>query len=351
MILTDQEGRILNVNQAGLRIFKQDPEQILGALFQDLCNAKTREKFESFIYRVSQDRDPVIGANTECMVDTSNSDNEIFWQITSLKSKKLTEGDFIIIVGSNTEDFHRSLQSQLLESSRLAAVSTLAGGVAHELNNPLAIVKLYLQRISSSESLDEGVKKLLNKVELATKRMADIVENLRSFAKDSITESWMQIDLKVLLERVLYFLRPQVEKNYITINLPAHDVGKIQGSYNQLSRVFECVLTNAIEAIKKVDPSAENQRTIDVKISNGKYDSLIIKITDTGVGMSKETCDRIFEPFYTTKEIGQGTGLGMSTVYNTILLHSGTVKVESELNKGTSVIIDLPLNQTSITSV
>ena len=350
LILTDQQGRILNANQAALRIFKKDPDEILGVMFQDLCNNKTKEKFESFIYRVTQNRDPVVGASTENMIDTNNSENEIFWQITSLKSKKLTEGDFIIIVGSNTEDFHRSLQSQLLESSRVAAVSTLAGGVAHELNNPLAIVKLYLQRISSSEGIGDDVKKLLGKVDQATKRMADIVENLRSFAKDSISESWMQIDLKVLLERVLYFLRPQIEKNSIAINLPDHDVGKIQGSYNQLSRVFECVLTNAIEAIKQIDSAEDNPKSIDVKISNGKYDSLIIEVADTGVGMSKETCERIFDPFYTTKEIGQGTGLGMSTVYNTILLHSGTVKVESELGKGTSVIIDLPLNQTSVTS-
>lgn len=340
---------MLNINQAGLRIFKKQAAQVLGEPFQALCARETKDKFESFVFRVSQNQSPILGANTEFMIDDSDAENQIFWQMTSLKSKKLAEGDFIIIVGSNTVDFHRSLQSQLLESSRLAAVSTLAGGVAHELNNPLAIVRLYLQWISDSKVIDEHVKDLLAKVDIATKRMADIVENLRTFAKDSDSDTWIPIDLKVLLERVLYFLRPQIEQCGISVKLPASEVGKIQGSYNQLSRVFECVLINAIEAIKKLDPDEKNPKSIAIEVSTGES-QLSIAIKDSGVGMSKETSSRIFDPFYTTKEVGQGTGLGMSTVYNTILLHSGTVKIASELGKGTCVTIDLPLNQTSVTS-
>jgi signal transduction histidine kinase len=226
-------------------------------------------------------------------------------------------------------------------TNKMASIGRLAAGVAHEINNPLAIIneKAGLLKdfatlkpdFNYKEKVLKGVDSILNSVE----RCSVITHRLLGFAKrmDIITEV---IDLELLLKDVIGFLERDASLHNIDININIdEDFPSIHSDRGQLQQVFLNILTNAYYAVKQGGK-------INIYATKLNEDELDISITDTGVGIAKENLEHIFEPFYTTKG-KYGTGLGLSITYGIIQKLGGSIRVKSKLGEGTRFSVHLPI--------
>ena len=232
---------------------------------------------------------------------------------------------------------HKQMEMQLLETSRLASIGKLAAGMAHEINNPLTSV-LGFSQLLMAKNLPNDIAVDLNIINAEAKRAAKIVQNLLLFARK--TEPEMRyLDVTSLLNRVQELKAFDFKTNGISvINEIPPDLPRTMVDEHQLIQVFINILTNAEQEC--FASRGGGQLRIQATSSPNW---IRISITDDGPGISPEKLNAIFEPFYTTKEVGKGTGLGLSICYGIIRQHGGELWAESELGKGASFHIELPI--------
>ena len=232
----------------------------------------------------------------------------------------------------------RETQSQILLSSKLAAVGELAGGVAHEVNNPLQIilsrVQLMMMQNRDSKKVVDGLELIENNV----KRISRIIRALLGFAGDNIRdEDWVRFDIASSLQRVYDLVAHRFKKSLIETTIESEDdIPEIIGNVGELEQVFINLLLNAQNAM-----SEGGRLRISARCDGERIE---LRFADTGVGIAIEHLERIFEPFYTTRAEEGGTGLGLAVSYGIIEMHQGTLTVESEPGEGATFIIRLPLN-------
>ncbi|MBW8889857.1 MAG: GAF domain-containing protein [Fibrobacteres bacterium] len=235
-----------------------------------------------------------------------------------------------------------AMQWQLVHSGKMAAVGQLAGGVAHEINNPLQIMLGRIQMIQimagdDKTAADPGkIKEELRLVTDEVLRIRDIVRNLLDFSRQGKREAALTpLSLDDAIKDVLALLRHQLISNQVEVRL---SLGGTQGSYvlgnrNQLKQVFINLMMNAIHAMEK-EPRV-------LEIATAERDGMVVAtVRDSGVGIAREDQERIFEPFFSTKPMG--TGLGLSISYGLIKDHKGTIEVESQQGRGTCFTIRIP---------
>ena len=259
------------------------------------------------------------------------------YQAVSFALKGKHDGLDLSIVQYRDIREERHLQSRLIQSEKMAAVGLLAGGIAHEINNPLsgilAFAQLALAQTQEGEQLHEDIKE----IETSALRCKKIVENLLEFSRQSSIEERGEIDLRVTLERILPLMKLQVKEAGVNLEVEIKDeLPKILANGNQLEQVFLNLVSNACHAL---------QRGGKIKILARHSSSgwIVIDFIDNGSGIKKEILPRIFDPFFTTKKSGMGTGLGLSIIYNIIQDHAGKIEVESEEEQGTVFHIYLPI--------
>jgi len=234
---------------------------------------------------------------------------------------------------------------QIMKSERLATLGQLAAGVAHEINNPLGAVLMYTHL--ALEDLKEGPGKAgteqdvlcenLQKAVTEASRCKDIVKGLLDFARQTepkVEES----DVNETLERTLGMVENQaLFQNVKITKVMCASVPKVLMDVGQIQQVFTNIVLNAAEAME-----GKGELKVTTRMApDNEY--IEIELADTGCGISPENREKIFDPFFTTKEVGRGTGLGLAISHGIIARHKGTIAVKSELGKGTSFIIRLPL--------
>ncbi|MCG2712728.1 MAG: ATP-binding protein, partial [Candidatus Omnitrophica bacterium] len=231
------------------------------------------------------------------------------------------------------------VQSQLIQAEKLATVGTLAGGVAHEINNPLAAILTNAQMLLDSDTINnESDKESLELIEEATKRCQNIVQKLMFYARKPLESKGVTaIDLLAVVNKVISFIGYQMEQENVTVRIQADDkVYSVMGNHNELEQVVTNILLNAKDAIRHVKKSGE------IHISFSKSGQWIeLKIKDEGGGISSNIQSKIFDPFFTTKDIGEGLGLGLSICQAIIQRHNGEIKVKSQSGEGAVFIIRL----------
>jgi signal transduction histidine kinase len=241
----------------------------------------------------------------------------------------------------------RLTQEHLIETEKMASIGILTAGLAHEINNPLNFIKTGLysfkktldspEHFKSEEKLLVTQKKIIEDIDIGVTRITKIIKSLNHFNRLNIEENEI-CHLKVIIDNCLEVLYFEI-KNRCEINLNFKDEEiKIIGNIGKLHHAFLNILNNSLQAIQ--DKGFIN---ISTWLSD-KKDIVYMEIVDNGVGISDENLIRIFDPFFTTKEPGKGTGLGLSIVYEIINEHKGSIYVSSEVNKGTNVRIELPVN-------
>ncbi|MFH1569268.1 MAG: ATP-binding protein [Gemmatimonadota bacterium] len=241
---------------------------------------------------------------------------------------------------SDIEAAHQRLkesQRQLLISAKQAAIGELAGGVAHEVNNPLQIILSRVQLMAAQNRDQEKVVQGLGLIESNVKRISRIIRALLGFASHSATEGELSsFELRQAIQQAFALVKHQLDAQLIAIELDIdRDLPQLHGNVGELEQVFINLILNAQNAM----PNGGR-----LSISCHRDDATVeIRFSDTGVGIAPEHLDRIFEPFFTTRAEQGGTGLGLAVSYRIVEMHGGTITVESEPGIGATFIVRLPL--------
>ncbi len=250
----------------------------------------------------------------------------------------------LIAVNKELSNANRELkqaQVQLLQREKMVAMGQLAGGIAHEINNPLGVILGFSQVIMKRVKEDDPLYKPIKSIERESMRCRKLVMNLLTFSRTGSQER-DKTDINTMLEEVLEIVGYQAKLRGIEIiNSFGQDIPDILADKNQLQQVIMNLCTNAIDSMKNGRPGKMEIRT--AKEEEDGYCGAKIEIEDNGSGISEEVRERMFEPFFTTKEVGQGTGLGLSICYEIIQRHNGSIYVESEKGKGSKFTIRLPI--------
>jgi PAS domain S-box-containing protein len=261
------------------------------------------------------------------------------------------EGHPKSVLGINTDVTEsKKIEAQLLRAQRMESIGTLAGGVAHDLNNILAPILMSIQilRLNATDSETSGI---LKTIETSAKRGADIVRQVLSFAR-GLESQRVKVQPKHLLDEVENIIRGTFSKNIRVEFAIRDDVWPIDGDPTQIHQILINLCVNARDAMPNggtLTVSVENCvldkhfSAMSLQAKPGRY--VLINVTDTGAGMSPQVIDKIFEPFFTTKELGKGTGLGLSTVMAIVKGHEGLINVYSEVGKGTTFKVYLPAKE------
>jgi PAS domain S-box-containing protein len=233
----------------------------------------------------------------------------------------------------------RRLEAQLLLADRLASVGTLAAGVAHEINNPLAFVLANLD--VSLEALRErgGPEEVLRALEDAREggtRVSEIVRDLRTFARDR-GGARARVDVRRTVQSSVNLALPEIRRR-ARLELDLAEVPPVLGAEHRLGQVFLNLLVNAAQAI----PEGGVDRNRIRVATRAASDRVLVEVTDTGAGIPPEVLPRIFDPFFTTKPVGVGTGLGLAIVHTIVTDLGGEIRVRSAPGQGTTFEVELP---------
>lgn len=231
------------------------------------------------------------------------------------------------------------MQAHLLRSEKLASLGKLAAGVAHEINNPLGGILIYSHLLLEDTDKNSPHYENLKKIVKETSRCKDIVKGLLEFARPKEPEMSLA-DINEIVDKSLAIMERQALFQNIKIKkFYSSELPKIVTDSAQLQQVFTNIILNAAEAM-------EGNGTLTLRTSldgEGRY--INIQFTDTGHGIKEEIRKRLFEPFFTTKEVGKGTGLGLAISYSIIQKHQGTIDVTSQVGKGSTFTVKLPVKR------
>jgi nitrogen-specific signal transduction histidine kinase/ActR/RegA family two-component response regulator len=242
----------------------------------------------------------------------------------------------------------KMLENQLQQARKMEAVGRLAGGVAHDFNNLLTIIKGYVE-MAQQRCLDRPeLHTDIRRIDEAADRAVTLVRQLLAFSRKQVLQPKI-LDLNAIVLNLDQLLRRLMSENIAMKTFVSRDVGAIKADPGQIEQVIMNLVVNARDALpnggqilietSNVDLDSTYTRDHPV-VRPGPY--VLLAVSDTGIGMTADTIAHIFEPFYTTKESGRGTGLGLSTVYGIVKQSGGYIWVYSELGKGTTFKVYLP---------
>lgn len=241
----------------------------------------------------------------------------------------------LIIERKEVEEERARLQEQLRHADRLATIGQLAAGVAHELNEPLGGILGFAQLARKAPNLPRQAEQDMDKIVAATLYAREIVKKLLLFARQMPPRK-APTNLNQVVNEVMTFFEGRCSKQGVELAQElAPDLPEITADRAQLSQVLVNLVVNALQAMPE-----GGKLTIRTVASDG---NVTLTVRDTGVGMSAEVRSRIFVPFFTTKDINQGTGIGLAVVHGIVASHGGTITFESEVNRGATFIVTLPI--------
>ncbi len=333
ILVTQKDGLILDLNPAGYKI--------LG--MKDSDTAWNNKRFQDFFtdaacWDTMMDTIDHQGFVASFEIDLKNPYNRTSKSLISGSLDRETEetGGTIHFLVKDIEQ-RRLMEKQMAQAEKLASIGQLSAGVAHEINNPLGIILGYTQLLLKNRGTEEERHDDLKTIEKNVRNCKTIVEDLLSFARGS--ESKKEITrIHDIIDDVLNFMQHHSNLDHIKISTNYDpQVPPMELDAKKIKQVFINLLMNAKHAIDQKG---------DIKISTGfnpAANQLLVKVTDSGYGIDKKNLSRIFDPFFTTKPTGEGTGLGLSVSYGIIKNHGGDIAVESEIGKGSTFKITLPV--------
>ena len=252
---------------------------------------------------------------------------------------------FLVISHDITD--RKTIEEQLMRAQRMESIGTLAGGIAHDLNNILTPIMMSIEMLKATSSHPRALS-IIDTIENISRRGADIVRQVLSFAR-GMKGDHVEVQPRHLLKDIQTLIKETLPKNIQLKYFFPHETWTIFGDPTQLHQILMNLCVNARDAMPNggcLTIKAENA-VIDAQYASmhmeakpGKY--VAISVSDTGTGIPPEVLDKIFEPFFTTKEVGKGTGLGLSTVIAIVKSHAGFLNVTTEVGKGTTFKVYVP---------
>ena len=239
------------------------------------------------------------------------------------------------------DDEARDLYHQLLQAEKMAALGQTISGVAHELNNPLATILNWAERLSQRSMLDESLRRGLETILSESERAARIVRNLLTFARKRQTTRAMVDVNQMVRETLALRAYEQRVNNIAVIEALAAGLPQVFADGHQIQQVVLNLVINAEQAML----SANGRGALVVRTwHDPRQEAITLEINDDGPGIADDLQPKIFDPFFTTKEVGQGTGLGLTVAYAIVQEHGGRIRLESRPNRGASFYVELPVS-------
>lgn len=341
--IVDKEGRLLAMNPQGIQLIEApDEDSVVGADVYSLVQEDHRERF------IELNRKVCSGQNGHLIFEIIGLGGTRRWMETHAAPYALTNGEYaqIAITNDITEKVEREREIEhqrqaLVHSARLASLGEMAGGIAHEINNPLGIImgtaghlKLHMRRQGiQDELLEEG----FDRIEETVRRISSIIRGLRNFSRDASDEDFKAVRISDIVQETLELTREKVKNNNVDLQCSMDVDAIISCQPVQISQVIMNLLINSMHAVSSLE---EKWISIEAEQTTDGY--LKLKITDSGKGISPEHQSKIMEPFYTTKPVGQGTGLGLSISAGIIKTHNGTLDLNAQ-SPNTQFVITLPI--------
>ncbi|MBD2774488.1 hybrid sensor histidine kinase/response regulator [Iningainema tapete] len=345
IFVCDLENIILFWNKAAERLYGWKITEALGKKTSQLWQEKNLEQLQQALKILLQN-----GAWEGELHQKITSGKEIVvesrWTLVHEFEKK---GQSILVVNTDITQ-KKELEAQFLRAQRLESIGTLASGIAHDLNNVLAPI-LMTGQLLESQLQDERSKRLLPILITNAKRGANLVKQVLSFTRGMEGDRSL-LQLKHLIREIQQIIKQTFPKSIELSTNVAPNLNLVSGDATQLHQVLMNLCVNARDAMPNggsLQISAENF-FVDEHYARMNFDAhvghyVVITVADTGVGIPASILDRIFEPFYTTKEVGKGTGLGLSTVLGITKGHGGFVHVYSEVGQGSEFKVYLPAQE------
>jgi len=346
VVITDIHGNIEYVNPKFVEVTGYAPEEVLGKNPRVLKSGRLSAEMYKDMWRTI-----LSGQEWRGEFQNKKKNGEIFWEQATISPIKDVKGQLTHFIAAKEDITERkAIEAQFRRTQRLEIIGTLAGGIAHDLNNVLAPILMGIQILRLKVHDDKG-KQIISTIEASANRGADIVKQVLTFARGSEGERSV-LQVKHLLREVEEIAHETFPRSIkIGTHIPK-DLWVVNGDATQLHQVFMNLCVNARDAMPdggSLTITAENiqidDRFASLHVGAKKGAHVIIIVADTGMGITPEVMEKIFDPFFTTKDIGKGTGLGLPTVQTIVRSHGGFVTVYSEVGKGTQFKVYLPAGE------
>ncbi|MBW1953304.1 MAG: PAS domain S-box protein [Deltaproteobacteria bacterium] len=343
IITVDRKGEIVSINRYGAKVLGYTPQGIIGKSIGEVLTGKTKEELEKLVQKVFAEKQ---GRRTT--LELTASGKKYFFNINLTP---IRENDRVLSVLLLAHDVttQKKMEEQLSYTEKLASLGQLAAGVAHEINNPLAIILGFADMLL--EKLDKESKEyeMVKTIERQSNNCKKIVENLMTFARAPEKDQY-DTDINRCVNSVLEVVKNTLLTQKIKLHEDlAEGLPRVRGDAAQLQQVFLNLITNAVAAMPQ-----GGDLTVTTRLDTDKK-QVHIMFADTGEGIKKEHLPRIFEPFFTTRKVGEGTGLGLFVSYAIITKFGGTIFCESKTKEeaedqksGTTFTISLPVAEAPV---
>jgi PAS domain S-box-containing protein len=332
IFLLDSEGRVLEWNKAAETLFHLPRRNVLNKRIQDLDLNLDLAIDRAFadIQRVG--RSLAYEARLE---NGSGQSTQISMTLSTISPGSGPQveksGSFVIIARDITSE--KLLENRMSETEKLAGIGQLAAGIAHQLNTPLGSILLSAQMLEDDVD-DEDDTEDIRRIIRQTEQCRGIIKGLLNFARPTGSERG-RMNLAEAITETAYLMEKNLKVNNVELNIVTETAPWVYGNRNELEQVFFNLLANAMDAMPRGGH-------IDVRLEDGGPGEIRIEFSDDGEGIPSEHHDRIFLPFFTTKDYGKGTGLGLSIVARIVHEHGGRIELESARDKGTTFTLWFP---------
>lgn len=332
VVSTDAEGRIISWNTAAERISGFRVDAVRGRLLAELCNPAQRDAMTTIIGRLV--KSGAVQLQELSLVARSGGLVPVDWSCSPIRDYA-NKVSGVVAVGRDLTE-RRAFEQHIFQSEKLAALGVMAGGIAHELRNPLSVSFSAAQFMLDSSHDPAFQKECVSKIIDGIQRSSGIIENLLRFARPAPSDQVEVINLVTLVQETVKLLTPQakIQKIKIFENYPASPFVPISGNTSLLQQVVMNLILNAYQAMP-----AGGQIKIAVR---REATEAVVKVGDTGCGIPHANLGRVFDPFFTTQPVGKGTGLGLSICHTIVKQHGGVIEVDSLEGQGSTFTVRFP---------
>ena len=324
VLLLNKKLDVIIANQSFYTLFKLKKNKVEGKSLKSLIVSPDLDQAIKKVLGSKEGK-----TSTEFRYDFSSSEKILLVNIFTMEEEYL-----LLVINDVTEE--REKQERLYLTDRLVSVGEMAAGVAHEINNPLTSV-IGLSSFLTKQDVPDNVKEDLHAIYSEAQRCASIVKNLLTFARKHVSKK-EPLNITGIVADVLKLRAYEHKVNNISVETAfPPDLPEVVADYFEIQQVFVNIILNAETAM--IDAHGRGTLKISAKTTNNH---VTISFSDDGPGISKENMRSIFNPFFTTKDVGKGTGLGLSICYGIIASHGGKIYAHSEFGKGATFVVELP---------